>query len=499
MSRYPVLTAEEAAALIKPSAAIGISGFTPAGSAKAVPRALANLAQDAAARKDQYQLRLLTGASTGAAVDEALAAAEAIAWRAPFQTSRQLRAKINAGETDFVDLHLSSVAQLLEQGFFPELDVAIVEATDVLDDGRVFLSTSSGISPSMLRHAKNIIIERNRAHHPRVSEMHDTYILPPPPHRSPIGMTHPMARIGVPYASVDPAAIIGIVETDEPDDCSPGRPAGNSERAIAENIVNFLVKEMNAGRIPKSFLPIQAGVGNVANAVIECLGADDRIPPFVMFTEVLQDSQVDLLLSGAITGVSTSAISVSAPYMERIYTNIDEFVSKIVIRPVEVSNNPELIRRFGVISINTALEFDVFGCANSTHVLGTNLMNGIGGSGDFTRNAALSILVAPSVAKEGSISTVVPMCSHIDHTDHDVQVFATDQGLADVRATGPRERASRIINQCAHPAYKDELRDYVQAVTSGHMPHNLSRAFAFHSRFKELGTMHSSAELDPIR
>lgn len=494
MSRYPSLTADEAADLISHDATIGISGFTPAGSAKAIPRAIAVRACSARDQGHPFRLRLLTGASTGAAVDDSLAEADALAWRAPFQTSRSLRGRINEGATDFVDLHLSSVAQLLEQGFFPDLDVAIVEATDVLDDGRVYLTTSSGIAPSILRHAKKVIIERNCAHHPKVSEMHDTYILPPPPHRSPISMTHPMARIGVPYASVDPVRVIGIVETNETDGCVAGRPAGEVERAIAANIVDFLVDEMRAGRIPDSFLPVQAGVGNVANAVIECMGADERIPPFEMFTEVLQDSQVDLLASGAIKGVSTSAIAVSDIYMKKIYSDIDAYMDKIVIRPVEVSNNPELIRRFGVIAINTALEFDVFGCANSTHVNGTHLMNGIGGSGDFTRNATLSIMVAPSVAKGGAISSVVPMCSHVDHTDHDVQVFVTDQGLADVRATGPRERSSRIINSCAHPQFRHDLRHYVSKRDRGHMPHNLTDAFSFHLRMQSAGTMISPGE-----
>ncbi len=69
---------------------------------------------------------------------------------------------------------------------------------------------------------------------------------------------------------------------------------------------------------------------------------------------------------------------------------------------------------------------DIYGNVNSTNIMGSKMMNGIGGSGDFTRNAYLSIFVTSSIAKNRDISCVVPMVSHVDHTEHDVQVIVTE-------------------------------------------------------------------------
>ena len=112
--------------------------------------------------------------------------------------------------------------------------------------------------------------------------------------------------------------------------------------------------------------------------------------------------------------------------LESVYDNLDWFRPRILLRPQEISNNPEIVRRLGIISINTAIEVDIFGNVNSTHVMGRQMMNGIGGSGDFTRNAYLSIFTCPSTAKGGKISTIVPLVSHVDHSEHSVQIIATE-------------------------------------------------------------------------
>ena len=144
------------------------------------------------------------------------------------------------------------------------------------------------------------------------------------------------------------------------------------------------------------------------------------------------------------------------------------------------------------IALNTPLEFDIYGHANSTHVMGTQMMNGIGGSGDFMRNGYLTIFTTESTAKEGKISRVVPMCSHVDHTEHDTMVFITEWGVADVRGLCPRERALRIIDQCAHPDYRPLLKEYYLAAEKkygGHTPHDLDLALGFHSKFLHTGSM----------
>ncbi|MGE3841867.1 MAG: succinate CoA transferase, partial [Vicinamibacterales bacterium] len=471
---------------------VGFSGFTPAGAAKVVPRALARRARELHDKGHPFTIRVLTGASTGKDLDDALADAEAVSWRAPYQSSKPLRDQINRQKAQFVDMHLSSVPQTLSFGFFGKMDFAIVEATEVTPDGRVYLSTSIGASPTFLQCAEKVIIEINRFHSPRIREMHDIVTLRPPPHRGPIALSEPLMKIGWPYAGVDPRKIVAVVRSDEPDDVAPFDAPTPAHKKIAEFVVEFLLNEMRAGRIPPEFLPFQSGVGNVANAVLAGLGDHKEVPPFTMYTEVFQDSCVELMERGRLVGASTTALTLSPERLARVYDDIDFFVPRVVLRPQEITNHPGIIRRLGLITMNTALEVDIYGHANSTHVLGTQMMNGIGGSGDFTRNAYLSIYMCPSIAKGGDISAIVPMVSHVDHNEHSVQVVVTEQGLADLRGLGTMERAHTIIEKCAHPSYRDYLRHYVESAPLGHIRHDLDRCFELHRSLQETGSMLSA-------
>jgi succinyl-CoA:acetate CoA-transferase len=126
--------------------------------------------------------------------------------------------------------------------------------------------------------------------------------------------------------------------------------------------------------------------------------------------------------------------------------------------------------------------------------MGSRMMNGIGGSGDFARNAFLSCFVSASTAKGGAISTIVPMVSHVDHTEHDVHVIITEQGIADLRGLPPRLRASLVIDNCAHPDYRDALHEYTERARHRayglHTPHDIGEALSWHARFIETGSMH---------
>ncbi len=485
---FPRVSAEEAASMIKHGQTVAFSGFTAAGAAKAVPRAIAGRGREIHDKGDPYKLNVLTGASTGQ-LDEVLAKADVVAWRAPYQSSKTMRERINKQEIEFTDMHLSHLPQTVLFGFLGNVDWAVIEAAEITSDGRIYLSSSIGASPTFMHCAENVIIELNRYHSVRLSEMADIKIMPPPPHRSPIPIYEPLNKIGFPYAVVDPKKIVAVVENDEPDGISPFDSPDEISRRIAHQVVDFLLNELRAGRIPKEFLPLQAGVGNIANAVMSCLGDDPDIPPFMMYTEVFQDALVALMEQGQLQGASTTSLTVSDENLRLIYDNMDFFTPRIVLRPQELSNNPGVIRRLGVIALNTALEFDLNGHANSTHVCGTNLVNGIGGSGDFTRNAYLSIFMAPSVVKGGKISTVVPMVTHPDHNEHSVQILVTEQGLADLRGLGPRERTKQIIEKCAHPDYRDYLRRYVAESPPGHISQNLRHAFDLHISLMEKGTM----------
>jgi acetyl-CoA hydrolase len=181
--------------------------------------------------------------------------------------------------------------------------------------------------------------------------------------------------------------------------------------------------------------------------------------------------------------------------MGHLLENIDFFAPRIVLRPQELSNHPGIIRRLGVIAMNTAIEADVYGNVNSTHISGQRIMNGVGGSAEFTRNSYLSIFMCPSISKGGKISNIVPMCPHIDNNEHSVQVLVTEHGLADLRGKGPMRRAKTIIERCAHPAYRDYLNRYVREAPPGHIRHDLSRCFELHRNLQEHGAMLPGVEV----
>lgn len=486
---FPTLTPEEAAALINHDDVIGFSGFTPAGAAKVIPTAIADkaLAEHEAGR--DFKIGVITGASTGPSLDGALARADAIKFRTPYQSDKDLRASINAGKTHFFDMHLSLLPQYVRYGFLGEVDWAVVEAADVSVDGKILLTTSVGASPTFLTKAKKVLIEVNKRHPKELLGFHDIYEPNSPPNRRPIPICNAEDRIGTQRVWVDPKKIAGIVESDRKDEVKDFSPVTPVTTKIGMNVAEFLAAEIKNGHIPKDFLPIQSGVGNVANAVLGAMGEHPDIPRFQMYTEVIQDSVIDLIKQDRCSFVSGVSLTVTDPVLQSVYDNIEDYQGRLLLRPQEIANNPEIVRRIGIVSINTALEADIFGNINSTHVLGQKMMNGIGGSGDFTRNAYISIFTCPSTAKGGNISAIVPMCSHMDHSEHSVQVLVTEHGVADFRGKDPRERAELVINNCVDPAYKDLLWTYYKLTANGHTPHSFRSAFAFHESFLESGDM----------
>ncbi|PNE25065.1 acetyl-CoA hydrolase [Tannerella sp. oral taxon 808] len=485
------ITAEEAATYVKHDDNVGFSGFTPAGCPKVIPEAIARRAEQEHKEGRPFKIGMFTGASTGDHLDGALARAEAVKFRTPYQSNKDMRALLNAHGAEYFDMHLSELAQSLRYGFLGRVDVAIVEAVDVTEDGEIVPAEGVGILPTICRMADKILIELNRFHPKELRGIHDIYEPADPPMRREIPVYKPSDRIGQPFVKVDPKKIVGVVETNREPDGSKFAPLDDVTLAIGRNVSDFLVGEMKAGRLPKSFLPLQSGVGNVANAVLGCMGENEAIPPFTVYTEVIQDAVIKLMKQGRVTFASGCSLSVSHEALREIYSRLDFYKDKLLLRPQEISNNPEVVRRLGVITINTALEADIFGNVNSTHVLGTKMMNGIGGSGDFTRSGYVSIFTTPSTAKGGKISSFVPMVSHLDHSEHSVKVIISEYGVADLRGKSPVQRAREIIERCAHPDYRPLLHAYLDRGVKGHTPQSLDACFAFHRAFIETGDMHN--------
>jgi succinyl-CoA:acetate CoA-transferase len=483
-----IVSAEEAAALIKPGMNIGTSGFTPAGYPKVVPLALAERM-----KAENFQVNLWTGASVGKELDGALAEVGGIARRLPYQTNDALRKLINSGKVQYTDLHLSHSAQMSRYGFLGgKVDVAIVEACAITEEGHIVPTTSLGNSASFVQSADIVIVEVNVSQPLELEGMHDVYVPLDPPNRGVIPIVKVNDRIGTTYIPAGPDKITFIVPSDIPDAVRPLAAIDDDARAMSAHLTAFFNNEIKEGRLPKNLLPLQSGVGSVANAVMAGM-VDSPYEKLTVFTEVIQDGMLDLMDAGKLDFASGTSLTPSPDGLKRLYDNLGVYREKILLRPQEIANGPETARRLGIIAMNTAIEFDIFGHVNSTHIMGTKMMNGIGGSGDFARNGYLTIFFSNSTAKKGAISSIVPMCSHIDHSEHDVDIFITERGIADVRGLSPKERARVIINNCAHPDYQPLLMDYLEraekATGFAHTPHMLNEALSWHTRFIETGSM----------
>ena len=438
---------------------------------------------------------MYTGASTGDSCDGALARAHAIEFRTPYQGNKDLRTELNAQGAHYFDMHLSELAQDLRYGFMPKPDFAIVEACQVVEKGDVIeIVPTAGVGnvPTFCRLANKVIVELNEAMPASMRGMHDIYEPADPPVRREIPVYTVSDRIGADCVTIPAEKLVAVVKTNRPNEVGGFTPLDETTAKIGANVAAFLENEMKEGRIPASFLPIQSGVGNIANAVLGALGENKNIPAFEMYTEVIQDSVVGLMKEGRVKFASGCSLTIGADKLQDIIDNIEFFRDKLVLRPQEISNNPEVARRLGLITINTALEADIFGNINSTHVCGTKMMNGIGGSGDFTRNAYISIYTTPSTAKGGAISAFVPMVSHHDHSEHSVKIIITEHGIADLRGKSPIQRAHEIINNCVDPQYRPLLTEYLEMSKTAHTPHTLSCALAMHEEFLKSGDMRNT-------
>ncbi|MDO4541839.1 MAG: succinate CoA transferase [Bacillota bacterium] len=483
-----VCSPEEAAQLIKNGMTVAVSGFTLSSYPKAVPLALAKWVEETGA---DFKVDLYSGASTGVELDGAWAKHDMIDRRFPYQTNGDIRKSINSGAINYADIHLGMFPQHMVYGFVPKPDIAIVEAVGITEKGDIIPATSVGIMPQAIKLADKVIVEINTLNSLDFYGMHDIYMPKNPPNRGVIPIRRVGDRIGVPYISCAKKKIAAIVYTDQPDSHREMYPVNETFRNMANHLMDFLDHEVKRGRLPKNLLPIQSGVGAVANAVLAGM-AESSYRDLEFFTEVIQESVLDLIDAGKVSMASGTAVSPSPSGLKRFQQDVPRYKKHIVLRPQEISNHCELVRRLGVIAINTPIEGDIYGNINSTHIMGSSMMNGLGGSGDFARNAFMSIFATPSTAKDGKISAIVPMVSHVDHTEHDVSVFVTEYGFADLRGLTPKERAEVIIEKCAHPDYKEGLRDYFQRAKragSQHTPHIITEALSWHQRFLETGSM----------
>ncbi len=480
-----ITSARDAAGLIRDGMTVACSGFTACGYPKAVPLVLA----DRVRRGETIRINLITGASVGEELDETLASLDIIARRYPYQTGPIIKRSINDGRIMYQDIHLSKLADQIRCGFLGRIDVAVIEATAILEDGSVVPTTSVGNSPVFIEQADRVIIEINTTQPAELTGMHDIFVPGRYPHRQPIPITDPAQRVGTTAVPCDPRKIAAICPCDIPDNPRPLAVVDEEARAIGHYLVEFINGAVR-GRVCDDLPIFQSGVGTFANVVLEEILHSDWTD-ILLWAEVIQDGIFDLIDSGQLAFASGTSLTPSPEGLKRFYEHISRYRERIILRPQEVSNSSEVVGRLGLVTMNTAVEVDIYGNVNSSHLSGNMVINGIGGSGDFSRNALISIFMTPSTGREGAFSRIVPHVTHVDHTEHEVHVIITEQGVADLRGLDPRERAVRIIENCAHPRYREALMDYYSRALrrGGHTPMLLDEAFRWHLNYAEKGDM----------
>ena len=478
-----VTSVAKATEIIVDGMTVAMSGYAMAGYPKAIPEELV--------RRKNEGLKLSINLITGANVpwlDALLGGAEIISGRAPMCQSKVLSSQVNTQKVYFVEQQMCKMPRLLRSHSFGNIDVVVVEALAVTEDGLI-PTTSVGLTKYLMEAANEIIVEINSAQPEILFGLHDVYIPKPAPATEPIPLTSCTDRIGSAFIPFDVSKIKFIVETDKPENTVSLTTCLPESRKIAENLFSFFEKEYhtkNGGVIP----PIQMGFGNIADAVADLLQTSE-FNNLEFFCGGISENILELLKNGKAFGVSTAGITMNEN-AGKILEQIPDVHKKLILRNGDMINNAEIIGRLGIVALNTGIEIDIYGNVNSSHIGGKSVVNGIGGGANFAQNAGLSVMLISSLSKGGAISNIVPMVSHQDICEHDIDVVITENGYADLRGLDDLQRAEAIISNCAAEEYQHQLLDYFEASKElgGHHPQNPQMAFRWYERLQETGAMH---------
>ena len=478
-----IKSSDQAAAYIKDCMTIAMSGYAMAGYPKAVVEELVKRKESG----ENLVINLITGANVPW-VDEKLGSANIINRRSPMIASRTLASQVNGSSIKYVEQQMCKMPRLLRRGSFGKIDIAVVEALGFNENGDLIPSTSVGMVHHLMDTADAIIVEVNSAYPKCLEGIHDIYVPKAPPKTEPIPLVETSHRIGKTAIPVDEDKILCIVETNLAEDL--GAQAKGTEQAIkiAEHLFEFLDKEFEDwhGKLP----PIQTGFGGIANAIADAF-SKSNFTDLQFFCGGVTEPVMELLAEGKATAISTGGLGMS-PRVEEILNSIPNLHEHLTIRNGDITNNAEVIGRLGLIALNTGIEMDIYGNINSSHIAGSRVVNGIGGGANFAQNSGLSIIVMPALSKGGAISNIVPMVSHQDICEHDVDIIVTENGLADLRGLDDVERAESIIKNCASDVYQKQLSKYLSDARlrcGVHHPQLTNEAFELYTRLKTTKTM----------
>lgn len=477
---------EVAAEIVKDGMVIGTGGGPVFGYPKTFFSALAERG-----KREKIKIELWSASLLGEEVDGYLSEKGMIRKRLGSIGTPSFRKLVNKGEIEFLDTRSSLFPQVVRSGVLGKIDLAVVKANSITEEGFIVPSIVLNDLPVYVEKADSVIVEMDSFIPADLKGIHDIYLPEPPIRRNPIPIYATGDRIGKPYIPVDPGKIKYIVECKIPDNISQPSLIDEASKRIGYHLITFFEQEVKRGRLPTNLFPIEIGLGTTADAVLKQF-VNSKFENLEFYSATLNDGILELIDAGKVRAASGTGLLLSSQGVKKLCEDIVKYKEYVVLRPIDVSNSPEVINRLGVIAINTAIEVDIFGHVNSSHISGVNIMAGIGGTPEFASNGFISIFMTPSTTKNGTISSIVPLVSHCDIPEHMVDVVVTENGIADLRGLSPRERAPLIINQCAHPDYRSLLTEYHKEAKNqlgGHEPHDLQRAFSFHLQFARTGSM----------
>ncbi|MCS7137817.1 MAG: hypothetical protein NZ941_05545 [Candidatus Caldarchaeum sp.] len=457
---------------------VAFSGMAGTAVPKEIPKYLAEFSKE---RRDKLKLKsLVVSGTTTNSFEEQMTNVD-VKSRFLIAGGGVMKERINRGAVDFFDFWLSEYSRVIRDRIIPEggLDIAVIEATHIDEKGHIIPSLSLDNIPAIVDAAKKIIVEINTSK-PVLNGVHDVYV--PEPH-SPIPIRNVSDRVGTPYLKVPESKIAAIVISEAEEEYAAAYQAPTKlDVAIARNVIDFLEKS----GVMKKKMVIQAGVGPLASTLIEELPLKD----VSVWTEVAPVKWA-LAVPEKINALSTACLYTlkgEEKLRDEFYETFRERAKNIVIRPYEVTNSLEIISRLQLVCIQQALEVDLYGNVNVSHLNG-KIHNGVGGSGDFTRAAYLTAVALTSTASDGRFSRIVPFTLHTDVTEHDVDVVVTEHGWVDLRGLPPRRRAKLIIEKCAHPDFREELQEYLRAAEKleGHSPVDLAAYMDFQKQVLKTG------------
>lgn len=495
--REKVISAEQAASYIKDGMTLSVPHFICYDSPVSTARALLERTRSG----EKIEVNLISAASCTPVIDEDWTKAGIIKSFMPYtQAHSSVRKSANTadGGLNFMDYRLSVIPEYIRSGYLGDIDIALVSVAGITEDGKLKPSVCAGYTQTVLNCAKKVILEINLQSSEDMYLLHDVFEPGGRPNRQPIPITKATDVIGTHFYNCDPDKVLGVVITDEPLYLSPmwypltAEEAPAEVKQIAQNFVDFLLKEVKEGRMPEKLPPIQTGGGMVAGTVLREMGKNFK--GMEMYTEAVLEDAMAMVREGSIDFISTAGFGCAGDTTDHILKHPDEYAGKLLVRPVEISNHPEVIRRLGLITMNNIVEADIYGNINSSHVNGTNVISGIGGALDFAQNAGLPCYFTLSTAKNGAISCIVPSCSHIDITEHEVSIIVTEYGVADLRNKSPRQRAKEMI-AISHPDYRPILKDYYERALKAcgpdkaHTPVILEELGDWHILARDSGTM----------